>query len=118
LNRYIARNYAKQGASGYQPRKQNYMQMSNNDAIDMLRKKIAQKLSSGPGELRRSFELFDRDGSGKVRGGDVDGMMMMMMMMIKKIMLMTMMMTTSLNICNHRACCHIYFSRLTLAPTG
>jgi hypothetical protein len=32
----------------------------------MLRKKIAQKLHSGPGELRRSFELFDRDGSGKV----------------------------------------------------
>jgi hypothetical protein len=42
------------------------MQMSNNDAIEMLRRKIAQKLRSGPGELRRSFELFDRDGSGKV----------------------------------------------------
>ena len=42
------------------------MQMSNKDAIDMLRAKIAQKLHSGPGELRRSFELFDRDGSGKV----------------------------------------------------
>jgi hypothetical protein len=42
------------------------MQMSNNDAIEMLRNKIAQKLHSGPGELRRSFELFDRDGSGKV----------------------------------------------------
>jgi Ca2+-binding EF-hand superfamily protein len=65
-NMYIARNFTKQGASGYQPRKENYMQMSNNDAIDMLRKKIAQKLHSGPGELRRSFELFDRDGSGKV----------------------------------------------------
>jgi Ca2+-binding EF-hand superfamily protein len=63
---YIARNFSKQGASGYQPRKENYMQMSNNDAVEMLRAKIAQKLHSGPGELRRSFELFDRDGSGKV----------------------------------------------------
>jgi hypothetical protein len=66
FSRYIARNFTKQGASGYQPRKENYMQMSNNDAIEMLRSKIAQKLHSGPGELRRSFELFDRDGSGKV----------------------------------------------------
>jgi len=40
--------------------------ISVDDAITMIRDKVRGRLRSGPSELRRTFQFFDRDGSGSV----------------------------------------------------
>ena len=40
--------------------------ISVDDAIVMIRDKVRGRLPSGPSELRRTFQFFDRDGSGWV----------------------------------------------------
>ena len=45
--------------------------MSVDDAITMIRDKVRGRLRSGPSELRRTFQLFDRDGSGAVDFGQL-----------------------------------------------
>jgi Ca2+-binding EF-hand superfamily protein len=40
--------------------------ISVDDAITMIRDKVRGRLRSGPSELRRTFQFFDRDGSGYV----------------------------------------------------
>jgi Ca2+-binding EF-hand superfamily protein len=40
--------------------------VSREQALEMIRGKVQQKLTGGPAGLRRAFKLFDRDGSNKV----------------------------------------------------
>ena len=40
--------------------------ISVDDAIVMIRDKVRGRLPSGPSELRRTFQFFDRDGSGQI----------------------------------------------------
>ena len=50
------------------------LKVSNEQALQMLRTKMAQRLSSqaSGGELRRSFELMDRDKSGNVELAELE----------------------------------------------
>jgi Ca2+-binding EF-hand superfamily protein len=50
------------------------LKVSNEQALQMLRTKMAQRLSSqaSGGELRRSFELLDRDKSGNVELAELE----------------------------------------------
>jgi hypothetical protein len=50
------------------------LKVSNEQALQMLRTKMAQRLSSqaSGGELRRSFELLDRDKSGNVEMSELE----------------------------------------------
>jgi len=50
------------------------LRISNEQALQMLRTKMAQRLSSqaSGGELRRSFELLDRDKSGNVELSELE----------------------------------------------
>eukprot|EP01049_Picozoa_sp_SAG25_P006567 SAG25_NODE_499_length_7388_cov_11.651393_9_plen_185_part_00 len=46
--------------------------VSVDDAITLIRDKVRGRLASGPSEMRRAFQFFDRDGSGSVDVGELE----------------------------------------------